>query len=117
MIPKALALLVLLSTLSPFVTQLQPHVYYVGPQLQGQKIGPLNPLTPITVVAFIPPKDYQRLYLEAQMIGNGQLNLSKYQLFQKFGDTEKAEEVANYLKSYGLTVQYVTPVMVIAYGT
>jgi Predicted protease len=117
MIPKALALLILLSTLSPFVTQLQPHVYYVGPQLLGQKIGPLNPLTPITVVAFIPSKDYQQLYLEAQMIGNGQLNLSKYQMFQKFGDTEKAEEVANYLKSHGLTVQYVTPVMVIAYGT
>ncbi len=117
MIPKALALLVLLSTLSPFVTQLQPHVYYVGPQLLGQKIGPLNPLTPITIVAFIPPKDYQQLYLEAQMLGNGQLNLSKYQLFQKFGDTEKAEEVAKYLKSYGMTVQYVTPMMVIAYGT
>ncbi|MGC9105148.1 MAG: S53 family peptidase [Thermoprotei archaeon] len=96
--------------------QIAPHVVYVGPQLSGQDLGPLRPTTTITVVALMPIKDYQRLYLEAQMIGNGQLNMTKAQLFEKYGDPKKAEEVASYFRSQGFTVQYVNPVMVVAYA-
>lgn len=117
MLGKILVLALSLGLLTPVTPFVVPHVVYVGPQLSGVKIGPLDPNSTVTLVVLIPPKDAQELYLLAQEIGKGQIHMTKAQLFQSLGDPTKAEEVSDFLKSHGFNVQVVTPVEVVAYST
>ncbi|MEM0173041.1 MAG: protease pro-enzyme activation domain-containing protein, partial [Sulfolobaceae archaeon] len=104
-----LVVIFLISTFSIVVaSQIQPTV------IQGL-VGYLPENSELTITFFIPPKNLNLLYYTAQLVANGQIPpLSPQELFEKFAQKDKLNELVNFLESQGFRIVYNSPFSIVA---
>ncbi|WP_338604107.1 protease pro-enzyme activation domain-containing protein [Sulfolobus tengchongensis] len=104
-----------ISALFP-LTVLSYTTTYINPTYpQSTIISSLPSNTNIYLEFFIPPKNFNTLYLIAQEVANHQIRpLTNAQLISMFSDQQKINETISYLESKGFAIVYKSPFEVMA---
>jgi subtilase family serine protease len=118
-LPLLFLLILILGTgVNLIIANSEIEATYIGPTTQANFIGYLPQSDTICIGILIPPKNLNLLYLSAQEVAFHQIKqLSREELISMFAQTEKEQEIINYLESKGFTIVYKSPFALIAEGT